>query len=603
MQKTRSMMGLPSARDARRLPLSIAAGLTIAVTIALYWPALGVGFLGDDFMILHRLRGIEHAGDVGRFFRGEFFEYYRPLGFVTHAIDWSIAGQNARQFHVTNLLIHIVNTILVLLIGWKLSPRPLAGLLAAALFALHASNNEAVVWMSARFDLLATCFALAALYWMMRGGISVQFAAVISFFFALLCKEAAVAMPIAAAGWSTFRLRARTSGTIAFIIPWLVALAVYSALRQLGGGVSAVGGASRLPKLTAFIICLVAVVALSSERWLHVRDWLKPRRAQFAAALFALVIALILAASLSQGRVGALAREKLAVAGFATFYLTSPLLGPGESVFSDSTAPAAWTVGAIALMALGTVIFFLWRRLIDDDRYWFLGTLLIATLLPISALTEGKRYLYLPSVAISLIVATFVVELPGRARRLALSAVAGVLAVSAVQIAVRVQDWRWAGRMTAEGAQLVDTTLAPACGSGHVVFLTSPVGMRGVYSHFYYETFEVPRGCMPELFQVVVRVVRIDTPIEVTWDGPNQLVITGRDYRDNFLLSSDLRAFDTPLRDGVPINLQSPLGAITAAVSDHTARVTLDLSTEAQRAPIRFFYYSNGRIESLAPLP
>ena len=64
-----------------------------------------------------------------RFFRGEFFEYYRPLGFVSHAIDWAIAGQNARQFHLTNLLIHVVNTILVLLIGRALSPRPLAGLL------------------------------------------------------------------------------------------------------------------------------------------------------------------------------------------------------------------------------------------------------------------------------------------------------------------------------------------------------------------------------------------------------------------------------------------------------------------------------------------
>jgi len=162
------MIESPPASDTRRLPLTIAAALMVIATIALYWPAIGVGFLGDDFMILHRLRGIERATDVIRFFRGEFFEYYRPLAFVTHAIDWSIAGQNARQFHFTNLLIHLVSTILVLLIGRSLSPRPLAGLLAAALFAFHASNNEAVVWMSARFDLLATCFALAALYWFQK---------------------------------------------------------------------------------------------------------------------------------------------------------------------------------------------------------------------------------------------------------------------------------------------------------------------------------------------------------------------------------------------------------------------------------------------------
>jgi hypothetical protein len=593
------MIESPPATDTRAVPLPMAAALLVMATIALYWPAIGVGFVGDDFMILHRLRGIEHATDVARFFRGEFFEYYRPLAFVTHAIDWSIAGQNARQFHFTNLLIHLVNTVLVLLIGRALSPRPLAGLLAAALFALHASNNEAVVWMSARFDLLATCFALAALYCMTRGGVSVQVAAAFFFFLALLSKEAAVALPIAAAGWSTFRLRATTSRTVVFIVPWLVALGVYSALRQLGGGVSAVGGASRLPKLTVFIICLIAIVALSSERWLQVRDWLKPRRAHLVAVLVALVIGLIVAATISQGRVGALSREKLAVAGFATFYLVSPVLTPGESLFSDPNAPAAWIVGAIALTALGAVIFFLWRRFIDDDRYWFFDALLIATVLPISALTEGKRYLYLPSVAISFIVAIFVVELRGRARRMALSIVAGLLAVSAAQIIIRVQDWRWAGQMTAEGAHLVDSTLAPACGSGHVVFLTSPVAMRGVYSHFYYETFEVPRGCMPELFQVVVRVVRVDTPIEVRWDGPNQVLITSQDYRGNFLLSSDLRTFDTPLRLGESISIQTPLGPLRAAVADRTARVTLQLSPAIFQQPIHFFYYSEGRIRAL----
>ena len=144
------MNDLPSQSADRRLPLAIAAGLTIVATVALYWPALGTGFLGDDFMILHRLRGLEHAADVLRFFRGEFFEYYRPLAFVSHAIDWARAGQNPRAFHFTNLLIHTVNTLLVLLIGLRVSPRPLTGLLAAALFALHASSNEAVVWISHR---------------------------------------------------------------------------------------------------------------------------------------------------------------------------------------------------------------------------------------------------------------------------------------------------------------------------------------------------------------------------------------------------------------------------------------------------------------------
>ena len=587
------------AADTPRLSLIAASGLIVAVTLGVYWPALDTGFVGDDFMILHRLRALADAGDVLRFFRGEFFEYYRPLGFVSHAVDWAIAGQNSRQFHLTNLLIHTVNAVLVLLIGRALSPRSLAGPLAALLFALHASNSEAVIWMSARFDLLATCFALAAVCWMVRERTGRIWMPPLLFFPALLSKEAAVALPIAAAGWSAFRLRASTIATIARVAPWLVVLVAYSALRHLAGGVSAVGGASRIPKLAAFGLCLTVTVALSDGRWEKVRAWLQPRRTQCATVFVALLGITVIVAAVSEGRAGTLAREKLSVAGFAIFYLTSPVLGPGEAVFADPTTSLAWMIGGAAILVAGAVVLCIWHTGLGDSRLWFLAAFFAATLLPISALTEGKRYLYLPSAAMSLIVAVVVVDLHGRWRRTALFLVAVVLVASVIQIAVKIGDWKWAGRMTADGARIVDSTVAPSCGTGHVVFLTSPVGVRGVYSHFYYETFEIPRGCMPEVFQVVVRVLRLDTPIDVRWNGPAQIVITAPAYRGNFLLSRDLRAFDTPLRTGEKLNTQTPLGDLSAEAADGAARLTLTLTQDVQREHIHFFYYTGGRIEPL----
>jgi hypothetical protein len=585
--------------DPRRFPLIATAGLIAAVTLAVYWPALNTGFVGDDFMILHRLRSLAGAADVLRFFRGEFFEYYRPLGFVSHAADWAIAGQNSRQFHLTNLLIHAANAVLVLLIGRALSPRSLVGPLAAFLFALHASNSEAVIWISARFDLLATSFALAAMGWMVCAWAGSSWMPALLFFPAVLSKEAGVALPIAVAGWSTFRFRASTLATIARVAPWLVVLVAYSALRHLAGGVSAVGGASRIPKLAAFGLFLAVIVALSDGRWEKVRAWLLPRRAQCAAVFIALLGITVVVAAVSAGRAGTLAREKLSVAGFAIFYLTSPALGPGEAVFADPAASLSWMIGGAALLFAGAVVLCIWHTVLDDSRFWFLAAFLAATLLPVSALTEGKRYLYLPSAAMSLIIAVVVVDLHRRWRRAALSLVAVILIASVIQITIKIGDWTWAGRMTAEGSQLVDSTLAPSCGTGNVVFLTSPVGTRGVYSHFYYETFEIPRGCMPEVFQVVVRVLRLDTPIVVHWNGPAQIVITAPAYRGNFLLSHDLRAFDTPLRPGDDLELHTPLGDVNAKAADGTAQVTLTLSQEIQRGRIHFFYYTGGRIEPL----
>lgn len=590
----------PVVRD-HRLPTASVAGLIAAITVGIYWRALDAGFVGDDFMILHRLRTLADAADVFRFFRGEFFEYYRPLGFVSHAIDWAVAGQNARQFHLTNIVIHTANAVLVLLIGRALSPQSLAGPVAALLFALHASNTEAVIWISARFDLLATCFGLAAVCWMVRGGAGLPWIPGLLLFPALLSKEAAVALPLAAAGWNSFRLRAPLVTTMARVAPWIVMLGVYSILRQIGGGVSAVGGASRIPKLVAFGVCMGVTLALCNGRWETLRDWLRTRRAQCAVALMLLLAATVVAAAASEGRVGSLAREKLSVAGFALFYLTSPVLSPGEAVFSDPTTSLAWIFGAFALLIACGAFLSLWNTRLNDGRMWFLAAFLVATLLPVSALTEGKRYLYLPSAAVSLIAGVLVAESAARYRRAALSVIAVVLIVSAIQIVVKINDWRWAGSMTAEGARLVDSTLAPACGTGHVVFLTSPVAIRSVYSHFYYETFEVPRGCMPELFQVVARVVRQDSRVAVRWQGPGEIVMTVLSYRENLLVSSDLRAFNTRLRTGEPVDLQTPLGGLHAEAAGGLAELRLRLTPEAQRERIHFFYYSDGQVQPLEP--
>jgi hypothetical protein len=198
-------------------------------------------------------------------------------------------------------------------------------------------------------------------------------------------------------------------------------------------------------------------------------------------------------------------------------------------------------------------------------------------------------------------VGTLLAELPLRLRRLAFIAAGAVIVISTIQIVVKERDWRWAGAMTAEGARLVDSALAPSCGSGHVVFLTSPVAVRSVYSHFYYETFEVPRGCMPEVFQVVARVLRVDTRVVARWDGPSRIVITVPNYRDNIRLSHDLRAFDMRFEKGETMRVSTPLGELDAQSAGNLAELTLTLSPAAQRDRIHFFFYNNGRIEQLGP--
>jgi hypothetical protein len=594
----------------------------VLATAAVYWPALAAGFVGDDFMILHRLRSVSDAGGALRFFRDEFFGYYRPLAFVSHSFDWLLAGAAPRQFHFTNLLFHVANTSLVFLIasaagiaGEETRRRLIAGTIAALLFGLHASNHEAVIWMSARFDLLATFWSLAALWWLVRSagpgargsggerrvGRRDAWIAGALFLPALLSKESAVALPIAAAAWAVFRLRSTTADAVRVTVPWLTSLALYAVLRSAAGGIPAAGGAGRLPKLAAFAIILMIVISLAGSRWLRLRDWLGAHRNAAAGAALAVIGLAALAAGWMDGAFGALVRDKLAVAGFAIFYLLSPVVDVALTpYFLDPATTVYWMGGAAAGIGLVALARLFCRPFLDQDAAWFAGLFLVAALIPISALTEGQRYLYLPSAGVSILATILILDLRVPVRGLAVAVVAAVVAVSSWQISRKTADWIWAGQMTADGARLADAALPPDCG-GHVVFLTSPVAVRGVYTHFYYETFELARGCRPETFQVLVRVVRLETAVDVRWDGPRRVVITAPEYEGNFVLSRDLRHFDVPLRTSGEATLVTPLGEVRAEAAGRLQRIALTFDDTVLPQGLRIFYYTEGRIVPLVP--
>ena len=414
----------------------------------------------------------------------------------------------------------------------------------------------------------------------------------------MLSKEAAVALPIAAAGHLVFRRHASTRQTVLRLIPWITALGVYSVMRHLGGGVSTIGGTGKLPKLASFAAILLVLVALAGDRWIRLRAWLQAH-GRLVAGLAAIGVAVMAALAAMGGGTG-LAADKLAVAGFAIVNLVSPVvdlfampfyLVPGTTAYWAGGAIAM--VGALLLAALG------WRRLLQDDRAWFLAAFLLATLLPVSALTEGTRYLYLPSAALALLVAVAVAELPPPSRRAAAAVLAGLTAVSAWQIVRKVHDWQWAGRLTADGARMVDASLAPSCGDGHVVFLTEPVAQRATYTHFLYETFELPRGCMPARFDILARVQRIDAHVEARWQSDREIALVLPRYRDNLSLSADLRNFSPPVRSATPVSLDTPLGHLAAERDGSAERLTLTLAPHLDPRAIHFFYYSDGAMHAL----
>lgn len=89
---------------------------------------------------------------------------YHPLTVLSYAWNFQSGKFNPEIYHRTNLILHVLNTLLLLGAVYKITGGKLftAGL-TAALFALHPLHVESVIWAAERKDVLYTFFLLLAL--------------------------------------------------------------------------------------------------------------------------------------------------------------------------------------------------------------------------------------------------------------------------------------------------------------------------------------------------------------------------------------------------------------------------------------------------------
>jgi tetratricopeptide (TPR) repeat protein len=136
--------------------------LIVAMTMAAYLPALNAGFIWDDDRyvtnnpLLTAPDGLRHI-----WFSFDSPSQYFPLTYTSFRIERSLWGLRPFGYHLTNLLLHIANVLLL----WRLLARlnvP-GALLAAGIFALHPVQVESVAWITERKNLLMGFFFLLAL--------------------------------------------------------------------------------------------------------------------------------------------------------------------------------------------------------------------------------------------------------------------------------------------------------------------------------------------------------------------------------------------------------------------------------------------------------
>jgi tetratricopeptide (TPR) repeat protein len=167
------------------------------LTLLTFLPALRNGFVNrdDGLLLLENPLVLELSWrSLARIFMSvQQFFYYVPLVYVTIALQHHKNGCDPFVYHLTNLLLHTANVLLVFGILKSLVKDPWQAFIIALIFAVHPLRVESVAWVSERKDVLFSLFFLGSLWSYMRSGKSVP---IVLYAAALLSKPTAVGLPL-----------------------------------------------------------------------------------------------------------------------------------------------------------------------------------------------------------------------------------------------------------------------------------------------------------------------------------------------------------------------------------------------------------------------
>ncbi|MFL5730980.1 MAG: tetratricopeptide repeat protein [Cytophagaceae bacterium] len=145
--------------------------IILIITFIAYLPSLKNGFTNwDDPNYVYENGTIQkfNKENVTRMLTKDHMGNYHPLTMLSLALDFSMGKLKPKTYHLTNLLLHMVNTALVFIFIFLLFERTDLAAVTSALFGVHAIHVESVAWISERKDVLYTMFFLASLIFYLR---------------------------------------------------------------------------------------------------------------------------------------------------------------------------------------------------------------------------------------------------------------------------------------------------------------------------------------------------------------------------------------------------------------------------------------------------
>jgi Flp pilus assembly protein TadD len=262
--RTRTKKAESPAITAMTLPRNWIVGLILGVTFLAFSNSLSNGFAYDDTtqivgnLFIRDLRNIPKALVTETWYwRAQQDQdpnkqdkpstpYYRPIFIVYLMLMWKFFGASASGWHVSNLILHLLASYLAFLVIERFTKDRRLAAIASLLFAVHPLRSESVAWISGLTDPLLAVFLFSSLYFYIRyreeGRIKLLIGSLALFTVAAFTKEPAVALPIFIGGYELFvvnqeqSLRARLKPAIQYAACFLCVSAVYFLARYYALG-------------------------------------------------------------------------------------------------------------------------------------------------------------------------------------------------------------------------------------------------------------------------------------------------------------------------------------------------------------------------------
>jgi tetratricopeptide (TPR) repeat protein len=232
----------------KNLKIIIPIFLILVITLVTFYPCLKNSFTNwdDDAYVIENkaIRSITLT-NLKTISTSFFVAHYQPVTIFSYLLEYHFFKLNPFNYHLTNLILHLFNCLLVFWIIYLLTASaPIAGL-TVILFGIHPMQVESVAWISERKNLLYTFFYLGAmisyLYYLRKDKrLKYYFLCLGLFILALLSKSVAFTLPLVLLLLDYFTSRKITIAVLIEKIPFLFLSLIFGLVALWGSFLSTV---------------------------------------------------------------------------------------------------------------------------------------------------------------------------------------------------------------------------------------------------------------------------------------------------------------------------------------------------------------------------